>query len=681
MHTLLYYSTLAARDTLRPRAALAATAMIVLGVCLPLVLLLGLANGLVRQHEETMLRSPTACQLQLWVTGGSAAPLTRAAEDRLCQAHAGVALVIPGVKKVVDAQAVRQGTALPGLTLLPTTPGDPLLAFHHADVLAAGETGLVLSRTATDRLGVRYEPRPDRGYRPDPGQFLTVTVARGEGGDRQGRAQTRLEVKGVADVGEALLAYADRQFLDRVESYQQGQAVAELGWPACAVNTPAAYDGYLCFAKAPLGAADRAKLAARGLTASPLNPADPDPARRHSLGGLLKPHQLSVYYLGAGGGGAPALTLSPAEVEDVTEADDVVVPWSWPRPARIDDRPYLLVGVSVQKRWLRGLFRDPDAAFDPGRAESAVQFVAGHGPDPHRPGDKLSLSLPGGPDIPLTLSRPAAPPKPDLPPGIAAVLRAVPAALDDVRQWVRPGRRSPTPPAVRDDTALAPGSPASPDAARPEPPPVAVVPADFLARLYALDRGETRYDEDLGLFLPAPRETPYYQARVYARSLSDVPAVDAFLRAEGYSVQSERTRVEEIQGYARTLGLLVGVVGGLVYLAGVWNLIAVLSDNTARKRGPIGLLRAIGVGRWGVLYFVLARAVLIGLLAGALAVPVSLLLARLLTASAATCELTAAHLAGVVGVAVTCCLIGGLIPAVRASRLDPVDAITEGSLR
>ena len=60
MHTLLYYSTLAARDTLRPRAALAATAMIVLGVCLPLVLLLGLANGLVRQHEETMLRSPTA---------------------------------------------------------------------------------------------------------------------------------------------------------------------------------------------------------------------------------------------------------------------------------------------------------------------------------------------------------------------------------------------------------------------------------------------------------------------------------------------------------------------------------------------------------------------------------------------------------------------------------------------
>jgi ABC-type antimicrobial peptide transport system permease subunit len=157
--------------------------------------------------------------------------------------------------------------------------------------------------------------------------------------------------------------------------------------------------------------------------------------------------------------------------------------------------------------------------------------------------------------------------------------------------------------------------------------------------------------------------------------------VDAFLRGEGYSVQSERTRVEEIQGYARTFQRIVWIVGGLVFAFGIWTLVAVLSDNTARKRGALGVLRAMGMGRWGVRSFVLGRALLIGLFAGALALPLSLLLTRVLTAYVALCELQPAHLAGAVAVAVGCCLLGGLIPAITAGFVDPGEEITNSNAR
>src|SRR5205814_9162858 len=100
-----FHALLAVRDPLRLRVSLLATLTTILGICLPLVLLLGLSAGLVRRQEEAMLRSPTACQLSLWVTSGQAAPLGQSAEARLEQSHPGIDVVIPEIKKVVDVRS------------------------------------------------------------------------------------------------------------------------------------------------------------------------------------------------------------------------------------------------------------------------------------------------------------------------------------------------------------------------------------------------------------------------------------------------------------------------------------------------------------------------------------------------------------------------------------------------
>src|SRR4051794_13658242 len=99
VRNVFFYTLLAVRDTLRLRLSLLATLMTVIGICLPLALLLGLTAGLVKQQEESMLRSPTACQLSLWVTSGQASPLSQAVEAQLEHAHPGIGIVIPESKK------------------------------------------------------------------------------------------------------------------------------------------------------------------------------------------------------------------------------------------------------------------------------------------------------------------------------------------------------------------------------------------------------------------------------------------------------------------------------------------------------------------------------------------------------------------------------------------------------
>lgn len=143
-----------------------------------------------------------------------------------------------------------------------------------------------------------------------------------------------------------------------------------------------------------------------------------------------------------------------------------------------------------------------------------------------------------------------------------------------------------------------------------------LIPASLLAHLHAVQRGDAKFDKTVGLFVDVPSGPIYYQARVIASDIHSVPVVDDALRERGYAVQSQRTRVEEIRNYAATLKLMVYLVGGTVFVFGLFTLCVAMTDNTLRKRRSIGILRAMGSGRLGVAYVVCLRGLLIGLVAG-----------------------------------------------------------------
>ena len=123
------------------------------------------------------------------------------------------------------------------------------------------------------------------------------------------------------------------------------------------------------------------------------------------------------------------------------------------------------------------------------------------------------------------------------------------------------------------------------------------------------------------------------------------------------------------------------------------GLISVLLDSTDRKRGTIGVLRVMGVSRFGIFYLVLLRAAAIGLLAGVTSYALGKLTAMLL-AWQPTADQTWLAWKPVIQVsldpwdvgmvfcgALICSCLGAIWPALRASLLDPFDAIVEGRFR
>jgi hypothetical protein len=645
-----YYTLLAWRDAVRQRGSMLQFCCIVTGLCLPPLLLLGLSEGIVRDHYARLSQDSGATQIVGWQVSGEGAPLTRSEEERWAAEHPQIVVVIPDITKVVRAQMTRDG-AVRDLTLLCTKAGDRKLAVHGADVLTPGERGVVLSRAAADGLGVRYTPWHG-GFHVPAGQKLIVTASRS--GDKGG-ARIELEVRAVADFGDKdrEVGYAERQVLDWMEDFQQGRAVPSLSWPALAKAAPPSYEGYLSFSRDPLSDLDRAKLRAHGLSAAELDPADPAHAERRTLGGLLVPAGLHVYHLAAGGDAPAPVRLSPETVEEITDIDDVVVPWSAPEEVSVSGRRCRLVGVSLTARWLRASLQ-PESAFKPGDVSPTVRLPSGWpagGQDP-----PAVLSLPSGHAIAVAARRPIADellvgwPSPG----------GVFAALSPPHTW--PALRAVLPP---------PGPRPHSDT------PQVTAPADFLAGVKALRRGEVRYDPDLKLFLPAGQQNQYAKARFIVRTVRDLPEADALLRQAGFATESQRTRVEEIRQLAVTLDLLAVTVAVVVFAFGFLTLAAVLTDNTMRKRAALADLRTMGMGRRGVFYFVCARAVILGVIASLGLVVLGPGLAWALSEAGVRCDVNLPHLAAVVALAIGSSLLGTLYAAFRASAIDPAQEMTQ----
>lgn len=323
----------------------------------------------------------------------------------------------------------------------------------------------------------------------------------------------------------------------------------------------------------------------------------------------------------------------------MTEADDVVLPWN--EPIRVEWRGgkarSLLVGLSLSKRsWLRSYFAEPDLPFDYEADPLSARFPGGAG----KPSDAPVIREPDGSTIPLKDLSPSATTK----------------------------------------TADAPAASA----------PVAVVPANLLSYLTAARAGRAVYDASLRLFVPVPTDPVYDKARLYAKGIDDVPRVVEDLMKRRFAVMSESARIAEIQQQDHSLQLLVSIVGIGVFLFGVVVVVSVLLDSTNRKRGTIGILRVMGASSFGIFYVVLLRAIAIGILAGALSVGLGHLIALALGwhptpgtwLSAWKPEVRLIITPETIGIvvvgALACCALGSLLPAWRASRLDPFDAIVEG---
>jgi len=166
--------------------------------------------------------------------------------------------------------------------------------------------------------------------------------------------------------------------------------------------------------------------------------------------------------------------------------------------------------------------------------------------------------------------------------------------------------------------------------------------------------------------LEDPSQAPAVVEQVNTR----FPGVYAALSGE---FASEMPDMKSSNAMLNAISVLAILVGGV----GVLN--TMLMSVLERTR-EIGVMRALGWRRWGVMGLILREALLVGLLGGLIGVPIAFGLTGLMRwngtlGSWVDPVWTADVFLRAIGVALLLGVMGGLYPAYRATRLSPVEAL------
>jgi len=694
MSTWAYYVVLASRDLTRLWPTTQRHVIIVTGICLPILLLMGLKEGHVADLRADLLASPTGRQVVFWSAQGGDL-LDEQTLESLRTEIPGIELIIPESQRIVrlskepanppaepPAGAVQAaGAAAPATspeifaTLYPTRPRDPILKQAGAEIGPASRDRIVLSRPAAERLEAAV------------GDRLRLVIERSSKNVRETASRT-VTVHAILDTKDqkGAIAFAHVQFVENLEAYVRGYRVEQFGWPAIQAPVADKYAGYLvvCQRRGDLTAQDKRTLKDRGLV---LQRATEGPER--ALYGLLRPGQqedVRVYLLTSKSSRenpANRLALAPSELAEFLESDCVVMPWNPPVVLPGSDKRYRLIGISLPERiWLRNLLIDPTLGF----GYESEAFVARR-PQPGGEGksQRLRIQVESSGKLGVRLLPGASDkPAPGEPQNAARAGSGGTGGTADVRPRAASG-------ASAQEQRHAAYAAAAASGADPGQVAVAqdlIVPANLVAYLDAYHTDRAAFDPDIHAFVPLARPIVYDKARLYARTIDYVPHVVQRLVERGYAVMSEDSRIREIHQQSGSLQILVYVVGIGVFVFGVVTVFSVLLDSTERKRNAIGILRVMGVSQGGVFFLVVFRALVIGLLAGLLSVALGLGFGLLLSTPATSEWLSWKPVVNVVlsprdtalvyAGAMVCAAVGAILPAWRASRLDPFEAVVEG---
>jgi putative ABC transport system permease protein len=146
---------------------------------------------------------------------------------------------------------------------------------------------------------------------------------------------------------------------------------------------------------------------------------------------------------------------------------------------------------------------------------------------------------------------------------------------------------------------------------------------------------------------------------------------------EDFTITPQQQMLDVLSSVLNILTFAVGALGGISLLVGGVGILTIMTIAVAERTSEIGLLRALGARRGQVLSLFLGEAILLSGLGGLLGLALGIGIARLLQLGF---EALPVHtpwsfvvLAETIAVAIG--LVAGVVPALRAARLDPVEAL------
>jgi predicted permease len=181
-------------------------------------------------------------------------------------------------------------------------------------------------------------------------------------------------------------------------------------------------------------------------------------------------------------------------------------------------------------------------------------------------------------------------------------------------------------------------------------------------------------------YLPTQADLSYYvRTSLPAGALIDAVRRTVERQAPGVPIDHLRTMEEFYEsaiGDRRRIAVLASSFGGLATILAAIGLYGVMAYTVARRTREIGIRMALGAARTDVMQMVI-REVGVVIAAGlAVGVPSGLLLARLIRAQLFQVSPVDPRALGIAAAVVTASgLMAGLLPARRATRIDPMTAL------
>ncbi len=146
---------------------------------------------------------------------------------------------------------------------------------------------------------------------------------------------------------------------------------------------------------------------------------------------------------------------------------------------------------------------------------------------------------------------------------------------------------------------------------------------------------------------------------------------------EDFTVTTQTGMLDTLDNIIRILSLAVVGIGAISLLVGAIGILTMMWISVGERTGEIGLAKAIGATPGQVLLLYLAEAGLLGVAGGVLGLVVGLGLGRVarILVPGLPVSIPLPYVLLALGISLGVGLLSGLLPARRAARLDPVEAL------
>ena len=147
-------------------------------------------------------------------------------------------------------------------------------------------------------------------------------------------------------------------------------------------------------------------------------------------------------------------------------------------------------------------------------------------------------------------------------------------------------------------------------------------------------------------------------------------------KKKDYQISVPLALLKQAEATKRTFSIVLGSIAGISLLVGGIGIMNIMLASVTERTREIGIRRAIGAKRRQIVAQFLIEMVVLSMMGGAIGIAVGVLIPWMITRLAGMPTVVSPFsLALSLGISMTVGIVFGIYPAVRAARLDPIEAL------